>query len=89
MLEDSVLHLENAHPASKVDELLALLGRQTLGAARSDIVLLHPAAQTRLTDPQARRDPRNRLPVTCQIQCSTPKLRRLRLRHHSASVDVR
>jgi ribosomal protein L37E len=59
-----------------LDQLTLLRADQPLPAARVAGVMLHPALQTRIADPQVPHDLGHRLTGRAQIQRSTPELRR-------------
>jgi len=81
--EDLDLHRLDPGISPESDHLRSLVPGQPLDPAGVDIVGLHPAAQTRLRDPQITGDLRDRvLPGPGQLHSTTTELRRLRSRHH-------
>lgn len=67
-LEDLNLHLQHPVLAAQLDQFPLLGARQSLLAGGVDSVLLHPAPQARLTDPQVPRDLSDRVSLIDKIQ---------------------
>jgi len=87
-LEDLDLHLQDPVAAAQLDQLRPLVPGRAIGPAGLHVIGLHPAAQTRLGDPEITRDLRDRvLPGTGKLDRIPAELRRLGSRHQQAPLQ--